>query len=87
MSYCYQRCPFLIVERTDQVIFPPCIPEVYIEILGGKVFTIEREKNKKETDLEKKKKIHMKERRKGGRNAEGLLRKQRPSGYQKGFKK
>ena len=34
------------------------------------MFTIERERNKKETDLERKKKVHMKERSKSGRNAE-----------------
>ena len=52
-------------------------------VKGGRVFTLEKKRNTKETDLKTKNKKHMNERRKTTRNAESLMKKQRPSGFKR----
>jgi len=56
-------------------------------IKGGKVFTLEREKKTRDVEIEKKKKDHMKDRRKGARSGTHLLKKHRPAGMGKSVKK
>ena len=52
-------------------------------VKGGRVFTMERKKNEKETEIKMKNRKHMNERRKNTRNAESLMKKQRPSGFKR----
>ena len=54
---------------------------------GGKVFTLERQRKTRDEENERKKKAHMKDRRKGSRSAQSLLKKHRPSGMGKNVKK
>ena len=51
------------------------------------MFTLEREKKTRDVEIEKKKKDHMKDRRKGARSGTHLLKKHRPAGMGKNVKK
>ena len=44
---------------------------------------MERKKNEKETEMKMKNRKHLNERRKNTRNAESLMKKQRPSGFKR----